>query len=306
MKNQTGNFLLAGLTSVAVLLLAGCASTVPAPLIERASPQAVEKPAAIEVKPGYYLVKRGDTLRSIALDHGQDYKDIAAWNSLDNPNLIKVDQILRVSPPETGAVVSETHPVAPPTQIETRPVDNKPLVASDAMKREPKGGTQSYTDDAWAQLQKPVASSPAVAPPSKTGTPVSVPIAVAPANAANDISWAWPSSNKVTTPYSEGASKGLDFDGKLGDVVLAAASGKVTLVTNSLRGYGNLIVVKHNSTYLSVYAHNSKMLVSEGQSVSKGQKIAEIGSTDTDRPNLHFEIRREGKPIDPARFLSQR
>ena len=114
------------------------------------------------------------------------------------------------------------------------------------------------------------------------------------------------SANKPTTLFSEGSNKGIKFDGAVGDPVLAAASGKVTLVTNSLRGYGNLIVVKHNTMWLSVYAHNSKMLVTEGQAVTKGQKIAEIGSSDSDRPNLHFEIRREGKPVDPAKYLPQR
>lgn len=287
MKDQAGKILLTGF----VLLLAGCASNNPAPVLDRAPPQGIEKPAVIEVKAGYYLVKKGDTLKSIALDHGQDYKDIATWNSLDNPNLIKVDQVLRVIPPE-GAAGVETHAVPQPAAIEMRPV-------VDTMKREPKGGTQPYSDDAWAKLQNPAPATAATNQPK----PVE---AVAKPVTTLDVDWAWPSNHKVSTPYSEGGSKGLDFEGNLGEPVLAAASGKVTLVTSSLRGYGNLIVVKHNTAYLSVYAHNSKMLVTEGQSVTKGQKIAEVGSTDTDRPNLHFEIRHEGKPVDPARFLPQR
>jgi lipoprotein NlpD len=320
-------------------VLAGCANNSPAPVSNR-SPTGLEKPAAVEVKPGYYMVKKGDTLYSLALDHGQDHKDIVAWNNIDNPNLIRIGQILRVAPPEGAAASStansaivETRPVAPPIEIESRPVDGKPVVAvaaagaTNTLKREPKGGIQPYSDDAWAQIQKP-ASAPAAATvtqstttlppaaavpattastvpsPSKSAEPTVKPSTAA--VAATDINWAWPTNNKVTTPFSEGSNKGLDFNGASGDPVLAAASGKVTLVTNSLRGYGNLIVVKHNATYLSVYAHNSKMLVTEGQAVSKGQKIAEIGSTDSDRPNLHFEIRREGKPIDPAKYLPQR
>ena len=301
MRNLSVDLLLAGMIG----LLAGCASTVPAPLIDRAPVQEVEKPASEELKPGYYLVKKGDTLRNIALDHGQDYKDIAVWNGLDNPNLIKTGQVLRVVPLQ-GESVAETRAIAPPTQIESRPIDSKPVIATETMKHEPKGGTQPYSDEAWAQAQKPVATSATTLPAPSQGKPdESVPV-VAKSVIAAEIDWVWPSSNKVTTPYSDGGSKGLDFDGKLGEPVLAAAAGKVTLVTNSLRGYGNLIVVKHNTTYLSVYAHNSKMLVTEGQSVTRGQKVAEIGSTDTDRPNLHFEIRREGKPVDPAKLLPQR
>lgn len=312
-------------------LLAGCASTsTPAPVFDRHAPQGVEKAASVELKPGEYMVKKGDTLRSIALDHGQDYKDLAAWNNLDNPNLINAGQVLRVAPPDAAGVPPavaagegvEVHAIAPPSQIESIPVDGKPAasampvapaaVATGELKREPKGGTQPYSDDAWAQLQKPQAPAalvPTPTPPaaSTPATPPAESVAKpAAAMAATDIAWAWPTSNKVVATFSDGSNKGFDFEGKPGDPVLAAASGKVTLVTNSLRGYGNLIVVKHNASYLSVYAHNSKMLVKEGQSIAAGQKIAEIGSSDSDRPKLHFEIRREGKPVDPGKYLPQR
>lgn len=292
-----------------VALLAGCASSGPAPVIEREPPQVIEHAASIEVKPGYYLVKKGDTLRGIALEHGQDYKDIAAWNNLDNPNLIRIDQVLRVVPPglsnEGEAAGVETRPITPPVQIESRPVEGKAVV-TDSLKREPKGGTQPYTNEAWALLQKSAQATAATVPAATALPPVKPAESAAKPMAAADIDWAWPTANKVTTSFSEAGNKGLDFNGTVGDSVLAAASGKVTLVTNSLRGYGNLIVIKHNATYLSVYAHNSKMLVTEGQTVSKGQKVAEIGSSDSDHPNLHFEIRREGKPVDPAKYLPQR
>lgn len=295
----------------AVALLAGCASSGPAPVIDRAPLQAAEhaesaeRAAPVEIKPGYYLVKKGDTLRAIALEHGQDYKEIAVWNSLDNPNLIKIGQVLRVVPPvanEGEATGVETRAVVPPQQIETHPVESVP-VAAESLKREPKGGTQPYTSETWALMQKPALAATAAAVPAP---PVKPPEPAARVAVPADIDWAWPSSNKVTAIFSESSNKGIKFSGTNGDPVLAAATGKVTLVTNSLRGYGNLIVVKHNASYLSVYAHNSKMLVTEGQTVSKGQKIAEIGSTDSDHPNLHFEIRREGKPVDPAKFLPQR
>lgn len=296
-------FLLTG----CIALLASCASSGPAPVISRGPLQLIEPPAPVEIKPGDYLVKKGDTLYSIALDHGQDYKEIAAWNNLDNPDLIRIGQVLRVVPPslpnQGEATGVEILPVAPPPQIETRSVDNS-LVALGAIKREPKGGTQPYTNETWAQMQQPVpVPVTAVAAPAPQAEPIE---SVAKAVATTGIDWAWPSSNKVVATFGEGSSKGIDFEGKTGDPVLVAASGKVTLVTNSLRGYGNLIVVKHNATYLSVYAHSSKMLVTEGQTVSRGQKIAEIGNTDSDHPTLHFEIRREGKPVDPAKFLPQR
>ncbi|MFY9327924.1 MAG: peptidoglycan DD-metalloendopeptidase family protein [Georgfuchsia sp.] len=286
-----------------VTLLAGCASSGLAPVINRAPPQVIEPAASVELKPGDYLVKKGDTLYSIALDHGHDYREIVAWNNLANPDLINIGQVLRIVPPdlpnEREVTGSETRPIAPPPLIETRPVDNRPAAVVESLKREPKGGTEPYTNEAWARIQKP---APAVA---AAPAPQSSPVEPAKIVPTTDVEWAWPSSNKVAATFSVN-NKGIDFDGKTGDPVLAAASGKVTLVTDSLRGYGNLIVVKHNSTYLSVYAHNSKMLVTEGQTVSQGHKIAEIGSSDSDHPNLHFEIRRQGKPVDPAKFLPQR
>ena len=308
MNRINESMLMVPLAAVLVSLLASCASTAPAPVIDRASPTQLERATPVELKPGEYLVKKGDTLYGIALDHGQDHKDIARWNNLDNPNLIKIGEVLRVAPPglpNEGEAVAETKPVAPPTQIESRPGDGKPAVP-DTLKHEPKGGTQPYSDSAWAQMQNPTAPPPQGKPAESTAPPVTSNVKPATATVAADINWAWPTANKATTPFSEGSNKGIDFNGAAGDPVLAAASGKVTLVTNSLRGYGNLIVVKHNTTYLSVYAHNSKMLVTEGQTVSKGQKIAEVGSSDSDRPNLHFEIRREGKPVDPAKYLPQR
>lgn len=312
------------------VLIAGCASNVPAPVSERGQPRAIEKGAAsVVLKPGEYMVKKGDTLRSIALEHGQDYKELAAWNNIENPNVIQVGQVLRVAPPagQPANATSpmpdgvEMRPIAPPAQVESISAGSTPpaaaTVASGGTKREPKGGTQQYSDDAWTQVQKGMAAAPVQPTAAATTTPTPLASATsahgdgtskpaAAASASTDIEWQWPTTNAAIATFSESTNKGIDFGGKVGDPVYAAASGKVTLVTNSLRGYGNLIVVKHNASYLSVYAHNSKMLVSEGQTVTKGQKIAEIGNTDTDRPKLHFEIRREGKPVDPEKFLPQR
>ena len=307
---------------VPTLLLAACASTPPAPLMER-SPVIYEKSpaaptAAEELGPGFYTVKKGDTLYSIALEHGQDYKDISAWNNLDNPNLIKIGQQLRIAPAE-GTPVAETRPVSAPPEVESRPfpatsagstvISSSDSITPETYKREPKAGTQPYSDQAWAQMQQPE-SPPApakpVAPPEPGSPPAAEPPAPQPAVNNDWIDWSWPVSGKVILPYAEGTNKGINISAKSGQPVLAAAAGKVTLVSNALRGYGNLVVVKHNTTYLSVYAHNSKILVKEGDSVTKGQQIAEVGSSDSDQPQLHFEIRRQGKPVDPAQFLPRR
>jgi lipoprotein NlpD len=123
-----------------------------------------------------------------------------------------------------------------------------------------------------------------------------------------DVPWAWPTSGAaaVVASFDEQRNKGLDIAGKPGDPVLASADGRVVYAGAGLRGYGNLIILKHNNTYLSAYAHNQTLLVKEDQTVRKGQKIAEMGSSDADRVKLHFEIRRQGKPVDPARYLPAR
>ncbi len=121
-----------------------------------------------------------------------------------------------------------------------------------------------------------------------------------------EVSWMWPANGKLLGTFSEGGNKGIDINGKAGDPVLAAGAGKVVYSGTGLRGYGKLVIVKHNNTYLTAYAHNQNLLVKEGQSVTKGQKIAEMGNTDADQVKLHFEIRRQGKPIDPLKQLPQR
>ena len=121
------------------------------------------------------------------------------------------------------------------------------------------------------------------------------------------MEWAWPASGAVVTSFDEARGiKGLSIAGKVGDPVLAAADGRVVYAGSGLRGYGNLIIVKHNSTFLTAYAHNQTLLVKEDQAVRRGQKIAEMGSSDTDRVKLHFEIRRQGRPVDPAKLLPGR
>lgn len=309
------------------LLLAGCFSQQPVPAVDRSSgAQSRAVAAAQPTGPGYYTVKRGDTLYRIAQENGQDYKDIAAWNNIVNISAIKDGQVLRVAPPGTvengGAVV--TKPIATGPVVESRSLDQPatspqpaPIVSSGNLKREPKGGKEPYSDEAYARLNKPgePAVAPAAAQPVAT-TPASAiepkaevkPEAPAPAAVVgpDDVPWIWPVSSKLTAPFSEAGNKGFNFAGKAGDPVVAAGDGKVVYAGAGLRGYGELVIVKHNATYLSAYAHNRKILVKEGQQVTRGQKIAEMGNTDSDSVKLHFEIRKQGKPVDPAQYLPKR
>ena len=273
------------------VLMAGCASRprAPAPVEDRSA--ATQQPAPAEPvkplpgaenagKPGYYSVRPGDTLISIALDSGQNWRDIARWNNIENPNLIEVGQVLRVIPP-VGAAVTEvavTRPVTPGSAVPSGTASAPAPAAS---------GPRAPTTG-------PVASLPPVSP-----TP-------APAG-EEEVPWGWPTSSaSVVAGFDEQRNKGLDIAGKPGDPVLASADGRVVYAGAGLRGYGNLIILKHNNTYLSAYAHNQTLLVKEDQTVRKGQKIAEMGSSDADRVKLHFEIRRQGKPVDPARYLPPR
>ncbi|HSI46878.1 MAG TPA: peptidoglycan DD-metalloendopeptidase family protein [Ideonella sp.] len=240
-----------------------------------------------EARPGTYIVKPGDTLMRIALESGQAWRDLARWNGMDNPNVIEVGQVLRVVPPGQEPGAAATKPVAT-AKVETRPLDGKPASA-------PASGAASGA-------QPPASGAGMAAPPTGTGSAA----AAAAAASDDDVQWAWPAAGGVITGFDDTKSKGLAIGGKAGDPVLAAADGRVVYAGSGLRGYGNLIIVKHNATYLTAYAHNQTLLVKEDQAVRKGQKIAEMGNSDADRVQLHFEIRRQGKPIDPAKLLPQR
>lgn len=234
-------------------------------------------------KPGYYTVKQGDTLIRVGLENGQNWRDIQRWNNLENPNAIEVGQVLRVVPPAPDPTVASTKPVAPPPAVATRP-----LGASG-----PPAGTPAVSPAPVATTPAPV-PAPAPAPPTAARDP------------DEDLGWVWPAGGAVVGSFDENRTKGLQIGGKAGDPVYAAADGRVVYAGSGLRGYGNLIIVKHNNTFLSAYAHNQTLLVKEDQVVRRGQKIAEMGSSDADRVQLHFEIRRQGKPIDPARLLPVR
>lgn len=324
MKATTKRFAsLFGLLAVAAIA-AGCASSVPAPVTERGAQPHAESAAAAPSGKEYYTVKKGDTLYSVARAAGHDPKDVAAWNNLESPGSLQIGQVLRIAPPESTATAVVVNPISAQADVEGKAlggpgtVEATPLpatVASGELKREPKGGKQPYSEQALAALQKSEASPPATAaaaappaaaePKADAKTEVKAPEAKAGDNDSG-IDWLWPGNGKLIAQFSEPTSKGIDISGRPGEPVLAAAEGKVMYVGSGIRGYGNLIIVKHSNGYLSAYGHNRKILVKENQSVKRGQKIAELGDSDTDQPKLHFEIRRQGKPTDPLKYLPPR
>ncbi len=288
---------------VAGLALVGCASNRPnhrAPVEDRGTGMTLPAPVATDPnvaaavkplpgienagKPGYYTVRPGDTVMRIGLDTGQAWRDIVRWNNLENPNLIEVGQVLRVIPP-----VAESVAVAKPvTSSSVTPAAAAPAASA-------------------AKPAASAASSAMASPaPASTSAPAPAPMPVPAANGDDELAWTWPAGGSLLAGFDEAKNKGLDIGGKAGDAVLAAADGRVVYAGAGLRGYGNLVILKHNNTYLTAYAHNQTLLVKEDQSVRKGQKIAEMGNSDADRVKLHFEIRRQGKPVDPARLLPAR
>lgn len=275
--------------------IASAPPAVPAAAASAADAAAKPPPPGAENagKPGYYTVKAGDTLIRVGLENGQNWRDIQRWNNLDNPNSLEVGQVLRVVPP---APVVAAAPVVDPNAPTTRPVA-------------PAGRVEARPLGASATPGPAATPTPAPTPGAATTAPATPPAPPAPPAARDpdeDIGWAWPAAGAVIGTFDENRTKGLQIGGKAGDAVLAAADGRVVYAGSGLRGYGNLIIVKHNNTFLSAYAHNQTLLVKEDQVVRRGQKIAEMGASDADRVQLHFEIRRQGKPVDPARLLPSR
>lgn len=307
-----------GLACIALVFLQACSSpiSIPAPVVDHS----VSKPTTREikpevsartpaaapestVKPGYYTVKPGDTIYHISLDNGQNWKDLARWNNLENPNVIEVGKVLRVVPPESGVATEG---------VVVRPVNsqNNPTISTGTMTSVgTTGGAQSTAPP--SVVPAPAPAQPPPTPVATAQTPPPSPSAQTSAAPSADSSvenptFIWPSIGKVVATFDEVKNKGVDISGKLGDPVLAAADGKVVYSGSGLRGYGNLLIIKHNNTYLTAYAHNQTILVKEDQSVKQGQKIAEVGSSDADQPGLHFEIRKYGKPVDPLKWLPAR
>lgn len=331
-------------------------STTQAPVIDRIPHAKSNKPqtkvsthkAGTDWRPASYVVKKGDTLYSIGLEYGYDYKEIAQANNISAPYLIKIGQTLKFAS-LNEAPVAEPRVQASPAQANSNAQednngvvtyaisDNAPEANSNTHAappvavaiNEPKALREPYSDAAYKQplpAAKIITSTPAAASAAKKPTTEKVPEKTPekPATEAKPevkpteptteakskpelsgaLSWAWPTKGKVIANFNDAGNKGIDIAGKMGQAVQAAAPGKVIYSGSDLRGYGKLVIVKHSATYLSVYANNSLILVKEGQQVSSGQKIAEMGDTDSNTVKLHFEIRQQGKSVDPMKFLS--
>lgn len=336
------------------LLIAGCAAVEPAPVEERrptAKPApAAKKPAETakpqaaikDERPDFYIVKRGDTLYSIGLEFGYDYREVAKANNIPPPYALRVGQRLEfkslkgdgTGTPVTAAAAPATEengvvitPLNTPVPLDAPPpVQATPLPPPLPVISQPKAIREPYSEQALnAPLPTPVqqpAPATTAAPPASSSpapdnatAPTAQPTqpsepAVTPADsptvaAADDSAWAWPTQGKVIKGFSEsGSARGIDIAGTMGQPIHAAGPGKVIYSGQDLRGYGKLVIIKHDDNFLSVYAHNSNILVKEGQQVLKGQKIAEMGNTDSDQVKLHFEIRQQGKSVDPMKYLS--
>ena len=312
MKPMTPTLLLA-----AALIIAGCSSATRAPVDDRRpAPVAQPKlpmlqptqvpgaaPASASGRPGYYAVKRGDTLYSIALEHGVDYRELAQWNTLDDPSKIRIGQELRVTSPEDRSAV-QVGSTRVPGEIESRPLGSSPPSSSPPQAgtlTSPKALRLPYSEQNLASLSK--GDTRPEARPEPRPEPAPAAVNPAPERDPDAIEFAGPARGRLLAGFSEPNNKGLDIAGKPGDPVLAAAAGRVMYTGTGIRGYGKLIVIKHDNNFNSVYAHNREILVKEGQNVTRGQRIAELGDTDADAPKLHFEIRKSGKPVDPAKYL---
>ncbi len=285
----------------AAVLVAGCGTQKPSPVVDRSSPSGAQ-PAATAPAPaasvrtqrdGIYTVQRGDTLTAIGQSFRVDVRELARWNGLADGAALAPGQTLRVTPPAAAASAATASPVAPIGSAEVRPL---PL---------PGAGGAVPGSPAPAPAVPPAALPPAAVPPAATAPARPEPEAARPA-VEGAVQWQWPAPGKVIETFDETRNKGIDIAGNDGDPVNAAADGEVVYVGSALRGYGNLVIVKHNEEFISAYAHNRQVIVKQGQAVKRGQRIAEFGRSDAERTKLHFEIRRQGKPVDPLRYLPPR
>ena len=288
---------------LSAVVLTGCASRGSrAPVIERGQANRGVKPARStesDTRPRVHVVQKGDTLYAIAFNYGLDPRELAEQNHLQDANLIQIGQQINLF-----SAAAESHPV-----VEHHPV--LPLV-----KDQPRVVKYAYSETAVAKAEAVqnqldgarVADKVEIKPESKTDSKPAVEKSeVQPAVASDDaLEWSMPAQGHVTGGFSEAENrKGVDIGGKLGQPIFASAPGKVVYSGSGLRGYGKLLIIKHNNTYISAYAHNDQLLVKEGDTVTRGQKIAAMGNSDSEggKVELHFEVRRFGKPVDPANYL---
>lgn len=290
LRRDTGSMRWPYLRNVACVLavsaLTACASRMDgAPVVDRSpggdalatgAPQPLGPPP-----PGYYRVKPGDTLYRIALENGQNYRDLVSWNNLTNPNQIEVGQQLRVVPPGTAPSAAGVTV----TPIAGGPVQGAPLGSSNSAPAYPAPATPlSPTPAASGAAPGPVLPEAAAQTPSAAGL-------------------IWPARGPILARFDGNKNKGVDIGGTAGTPIVAAGDGRVLYAGSGLRGYGNLIIIKHSDTLLTAYAHNQTLLVKENDTVTRGQKIAEMGNSGADRVMLHFEVRKQTKPVDPMGYL---
>lgn len=270
--------------SIMLLALIACAAPHSAQVSDRSQP-----PSRKIVNPKTHQVMRGETLFSIAWRYGVDYRQLARHNKIPPPYTIYPRQTLRLDvnlPPASSSTTRQSPSTTPSSPPRYRPPSQGiPVETPPALVSTPE------TNRARSEIKTP-APRPASPAPLLVGDP----------------KWQWPATGILLSSYqgNNGLNKGIDISGKLGQPVLAAASGQVVYAGSGLRGYGKLLIIKHNETFLSAYAHNDNLLLKEGDIVKAGQKIADMGSSGTDRVKLHFEIRRDGVPVDPMRYLPKR
>lgn len=248
---------------LALCVLAGCASTHSSAPIRECLQRLPGTTRQAPVAAGHYRVQPGDTLYKIAFEHGQDFLDLVTWNHIAAPDRIRSGDILRIQPPAAT----------------TRWLPPEPAVKAKMLAQTAQAGVVAKPAEPTVAT---VSAIPDDAPPQR---------------------WSWPLQGSILSRFGAGLNKGIDIAGPRGGAVQAAASGRVVYAGSGLRGYGKLIIIRHGKTLLSAYAHNARILVNEGQNVSRGQTIGEIGDSDADRVMLHFEIREFGKPVDPMVYL---
>ena len=310
--------------AVTVLTLAGCggqqqqvAAPVEVIIIEK-KPVELPGPDVPIQRPEFHIVAQGETLGLIALDYGLDHTDLALWNNLSNPNLIEIGQQLQLQPPKTQPEVTAIEPVKPKAPAPSRAREDEVATRKDGVTRTQVGVGGNSGERDVAEVTDPVAlkldysegeaerlleqsggveqASLAVrATPSTAGAPRNT-------RERNGITWSWPVNGQLSDSFSED-NKGIDIGGPRGQPIYSSADGKVIYAGSGLTGYGQLVIIKHTNEYLSTYAHNDKIFVAEGESVNRGQAIAEMGDTGSDRVGLHFEIRRGSDAYDPQQFL---
>lgn len=262
--------------SLLLITLVGCGSNARAPVEDRHV-----RGAPANTAQGQYTVQRGDTLYSIAFRYGLDFRRMAAANGINSPYTIYPGQKIQL---REAAVVNRSSTASPSSSVHAS------------------GAASSKTVKARPPVTKPASSSA-----KKSTANKSVPASTSKSVAGGTVkSWRWPSSGKVIRGYSSSVHKGIDLSGKRGDAVIASAAGQVVYAGTGIVGLGELIIIKHSEVYLSAYGHNDRLLVKEGETIKAGQKIALKGDSGTDIVKLHFEIRKEGKPIDPQRLLPRR